>query len=367
MLFFATRCSDRYFRALEEVRNETAPHTLICGNTGLEFLQAVGDCTDEINICDLDPAVLHYNEVILRLICESSSLSEFISFLTGHETLSLVPLRIGNPMNCFPDVWKILRNASLYAMYIGTIGRMAVSAESSSARFGDSHILFSGKSLEPLHYAWRFGEGAFAGEDSFRRLKVSLSHAKIRYRRCPLHDFPWSSIDSASKVIFLSGNTESPLYHRGDPMIQTIARSAKSPVRYLSWRRNLSFASANGLPDEISELISKVKGTTEFYGLGFEAPENCQTFYNLKDLQQANLFGAPLLVIDIDQLEPEDANIERLVTTIAPCFYSVIFFGEGRGAELIQRADGCSLFDSYEIRNLTQNRGYFFLHLELKH
>lgn len=361
MIFLAPRISESYFHTLNTLRSDNTPCSLVTGNLGLGWLHGVSQCTQEIHIFDTDTAVLNYNKAIVRLILESRSLIECVSFLSGRSVRAIKPLEISLEQIPFHRVWEVLQDVHLYGIYLSTIGLFSFDKSSNTGVLGDSRILFTGATLAPQHYCWRIGEGVFANEESFGALKSALRNAVIKYHRAPLHDINWKMMNPSLATVIVAGNMDSPLYVRGDPLLQTIPRDA-GPVRHLSWKRDVSLEAAS---IEISEYLDKVICSGDAYALGFHH-DNCTLLQSIDALYAAKLFGRKSLIIDLDKISIEDSAHPQLFDAIIPCFHNIIVFANDSGAPFLKNAAENGLFCSFETEALWQRSGQFLLHVKLR-
>lgn len=362
MLCLAPRISDAYLECLRQVQCEDKPYSIVSGNLGLAWLHAISQTVQNIHIFDLDPGVLRYNKALVMLLQNSRSLEEFVEFLSGYRVQELSPLLFSSDKIGFARVWSILKDPELYGMYCATIGHMVFDRASSSARLGDSRILFTNHSLAPMHYSWRIGDSVFSSEEAFRRLQGALHRAQIFFHRAPLHDVSWGNMVKSIPTVLLGGNTDSPLYLRGDPFMQTILQTDANTIRFISWKRDIVVPPAE---EEMESYILDRISCGDAYSLGYINP-HCISILTLKDLQSQRLFCRNLIVIDIDGLNPEDISNEAFFDSIVPTFKSVIITGQDTGAVLLGRAAERGLFRSCTIEVFMQRGGRFLLHIKLR-
>jgi hypothetical protein len=351
---------------LRRITSFGSPYRLVTGNLGLSFLHAIGGSCREVVICDLEPAVHDYARVILQLIRHFDRFEDFFAAISRHELVRLAPLQSGRPVSYGKISWTALQDPELYMLYMATIGLMTFDPQTATCRLGQDTVHLTGSEMAPRHYSWRFGEGAFAAEETYKELRHFIQCIKFTFMRSPVQDPKWKALTSDFATIFLAGAMDAPQFLPGDPIVQTISRSALGKVRFHSFSRTIEFGTPSDMPAEISQRLEQSLAKGAGVGLGFEHRTLTSQFDSIQALVQARFKDRSKLIVDLDNLGPADRNLEEIFRVTTPWFKYLIFIGEGAAIDLLKAASCIGILDSYSVEALIQHRSYYFVNFALK-
>jgi hypothetical protein len=97
-------------------------------------------------------------------------------------------------------------------------------------------VHFDGLTLDPMHFNWMNGFGAFEAEATYAEMRKALILLQPTYHTMALEDFDFSRCENGTLV--LASNTDSPLFTRNDPVLNAIEQANTKQLFYLSRTRD---------------------------------------------------------------------------------------------------------------------------------
>ena len=242
VFYFGLRSTPEYLESLEDVRQggDRAAVTSVIG--GFAFLHALRSGLAAATLVDVDPDAVRHWRLVSRLIDAAESLEDFLTLLSGGRApagpVTSGPMRFGPQQDLRRRIAGLL-DLDQRALYETTYGSMSIDPSTGHGRIGPARILFSGHDLTVDHFCWHFGEGNLRDRTTFRQLQDVLRGIPITVTCGSFETIDFGEVARGEpRLVFLASNCESPLFTRRDVIFTQVARTARSPVRYISWFRD---------------------------------------------------------------------------------------------------------------------------------
>jgi hypothetical protein len=241
MIYLASRSHPKYLAKLREVAARQDSYHIVTIAGGLAFLHALNSRTRSLAVVDTDPDVIHYASWMVELLRICSQRWEFFEVLSGHTTdraaagrVSFTDQRSDTRARLFqPDALKeiYVQLEQLYPVeQFDPVRQVLISP------VGTVH--FDGVTLDPMHFNWMNGFGAFESETTYAEMRRALVRLQPTFHTMALEDFDFSRCEDSTLV--LASNTDSPLFTTKDPVLRAIERVAGKSVFYISRTRDTS-------------------------------------------------------------------------------------------------------------------------------
>lgn len=247
MIYLGLRSSPAYLERLARIRALTEPHTLVSVIGGLAFLHALGPHCRRLVLTDVDPDAEAHARLVLAMIGASDGAASLLELLTGHRVAPAWRSgeAFGERIDALDLLARRITSPELLGLYRRTYGALRFDRAARTATDGRTLVRFFGThDLARGTFAWHFGEGCFASEESFAALKEVLARTPPRFLSTALEAIDYRAVRERDTplAVVLASNCESPLFTRGDVILRRIQDTADGPVRYVSWTRDLAVA-----------------------------------------------------------------------------------------------------------------------------
>ncbi len=336
MFYLGMRSPAPYLRRLAAVRNEAAPGDLISVAGGLAFLHAISAATTSLTLVDIDRDALTHWTLVRALIAEADSLVDFLGLL-GQRTATGGMADNAIVFGARLDLTRRLASAlpgEMRAVYERTYGALDVDARG-VGRHGPVTVRFVGMSLEPHTFNWGFGEGNLADEAHFQALRARVAALPISLRQAPLQSLDFDAAYPQAAVrqrVCLASNCESPMFTPADAIFLRVLQTARHPVRYLSWHRDVVVAGGHvmaGAPATERPATIEPARTVVFPDGRDSVPlpdlPFRRTVHGLDELRDRPEYGRRLLLM----LGHNAAEVATCLRAVAPAFRQVLWVPAG--------------------------------------
>lgn len=334
MFYLGMRSSDRYLARLASIREGRTPCDVLTVAGGVAFLHAISTMTTSLTIVDVDPDTLSHWSLIRALIAESSSLTDFLTLLGGRVATGSFDEHLpvfGPPVDVRPRLSSALSATDL-TNYDRTYGDLTVD-EMGVGYHPAFTVRFVGMDFRHRTFNWRFGLGNLADEAHFQELRSRLLAVPTRTCLARLEaldfdaDYPSGKSDHRARVC-LASNCESPMFTPADAIFLRALKTARAPVRYVSWLRDVILADGVALdapPDEGPAPTTHPADSVVFVADGHEAADLGVSFRrsirSLDELRDQPEYGRARIVL----LGHPEAGMELLLAAIAPAYREVVW------------------------------------------
>lgn len=250
MIYLGLRSSPQYLERLARIRVLEEEHTLLSVIGGLAFLHALSPSCRRLVLTDVDADAEEHARLVLAMISASETAAAFLELLTGHRVRSSWPTgeAFGEKIDARAAFARRIPSPELQDLYRRTYAALAFDPGSRSATYADQVVRFFGAhDLAKRTYAWHFGTGCFASEETFAVLRETLARTPPSFISTPLEAIDYRSLRDplAPRLVVLASNCESPMFTRGDAILRRIQDTAGGPARYVSWSRDLAVGDGN--------------------------------------------------------------------------------------------------------------------------
>lgn len=336
MFYPGMRSPGIYLARLASVSNSGTPTDLVAVAGGLAFLHALSETTTSLLVVDVDADTLVHWTLVRALILDAQSMSDFMTLLarrvpTG--SLAAGSVVFGPPADVARRLSAILSRRERSA-YDKTYGSLTVDAAGVGVGHGATTVHFVGGDLTPLTFNWQFGTGNLADEARFQMLRSCLQRIPTQVRQVPfqqLHydtDFP--ATPGRTRVC-LASNCESPIFTREDVIFLRVLKTARSPVRYVSWQRDAVVADGRVSSAAVhpAEVVVTPAQTVLWSDSSDRVPVPAgpflRTIASLRELQRQPEYARAMLLVP----GRSPAEVRACLAAVAPSFKAVVWIPTG--------------------------------------
>jgi hypothetical protein len=248
MIYLASRSHPKYLAKLREVAARQESYHIVTIAGGLAFLHALNSCTRSLAVVDTDPDVIHYTAWMVELLRICPQRWEFFEVLSGHVSdrtragkLSFTDQRSDTRAQLLEPAALQKIHAQLEQLY--PVEQFDSTRQVLLSPVGTVH--FDGITLDPMHFNWMNGFGAFESEATYSEMRAALIRLQPTFHTMALEGFDFSHCGDSTLV--LASNTDSPLFTTNDPVLRAIERLAGKSVFYISRTRDTSGEASRAL------------------------------------------------------------------------------------------------------------------------